>query len=227
MHVRLKVSQGPKAGKEIKIPTPKCVIGRDGREKGVDLQINNDAISRQHCVIMTSENEVVVRDLKSRNGTFVNDERVTGEAVLLHGDSLKVGPLQFEMLIEQSASKPKRAKVADIKEAVARTAEGGGGSGSSSDMDDVSQWLDEADTQEKSRRTIDPETRQFRLDDTVSPVAATAAQSDKTGDTKTVVAALKKPEKKEPGKLPPRPTTNKADSREAAADMLKKFFNRR
>lgn len=224
MHVRLKVVQGPKAGKELPVASAKFVIGR---EEGCTLRIPNDAISRKHCVIVTSANEVMVRDLNSRNGTFVNDERVAGEAVLLNGDVLKVGPIPFELMIEQSVARPKLPKVADIKEAVARTAEVGGGGGSSSDIDDVSQWLDEADSQEKSRRTTDPETRQFRLDDTVAPVAATATQPAKTGDTKTIVAAVKRPEKKEPGKLPPRPSTTKADSREAAADMLKKFFNRR
>jgi len=225
MHVRLKVVQGSKAGKEIKIPTPQCVIGREGRESGVDLQINNDAISRKHCAIVATSNEVMVRDLKSRNGTFVNDERVNGEAVLLNGDILRIGPMPFEMMIEQTVSKPKLPKVADIKEAVARTAEAGGGS-STSDLEDVTQWLDEADTQEKSRRT-DPETRQFRLDDTTAPLEGTAAGAAKASDSKTITMAPKRPDKKEPGKLPPRPATTKADSREAAADMLKKFFNRR
>jgi hypothetical protein len=36
-----------------------------------------------------------------------------------------------------------------------------------------------------------------------------------------------KPEKREPGKLPPRPSSAAATSREAAADMLKKFFHNR
>jgi len=224
MHVRLKILQGSSEGKEIKIPTPQCVIGRDGRDKGVDLQINNDAISRKHCAILTTENEVIVRDLNSRNGTFVNEERVATEAVLLNGDTLRIGAKQFEMLIEHSNSKPKRPKVADIKDAVARAAEVGVASNSTSDIDDVSQWLDEADTQEKSRRTTDPETRQFRLDESG---AASDTSTEKPSDSKTVVTASKRPDKKEPGKLPPRPTTNKADSREAAADMLKKFFNRR
>jgi pSer/pThr/pTyr-binding forkhead associated (FHA) protein len=222
MHVRLKIQQGSNAGKEIKVSAAKYIIGR---EEGCALRINNEAISRKHCVILTTENEVVVRDLNSRNGTFVNDEKVNGEAVLLHGDILKVGPLPFEMIIEQSAAKAKRPKVADIKEAVARTAEVGGGGGSTSDLDDINSWLDEADTQEKSRRTTDPETRQFRLDDTVTPTAEAADTAAKPSDSKTIT--LKRPDKKEPGKLPPRPTTNKADSREAAADMLKKFFNRR
>jgi pSer/pThr/pTyr-binding forkhead associated (FHA) protein len=220
MHVRLKILQGSNTGKELKIPAPKCIIGRG---EDCHLRPNSDAISRHHCVIVTSENEVIVRDLKSRNGTFVNEEKVTEEAVLLNGDILRVGPLQFEMMIEQSVAKPKRAKVADIKEAVARTAEGSSVN-STSDLDDVTSWLEEADTHEKSRRTTDPDTRQFRLDDTVAPAEGAATA---TADTKTVVGELKRPEKKAPGKLPPRPTTNKADSREAAADMLKKFFNRR
>ena len=126
-------------------------------------------------------------------------------------------------MIEQSPSKTKRPKVADIKEAVARTAEGSGVN-STSDLDDVTQWLDEADTQEKSRRTTDPETRQFRLDDTASPAEG---GSEILPDTKSLATATKRPDKKSPGKLPPRPSTQKADSREAAADMLKKFFNRR
>jgi len=221
MHVRLKIMQGSNNGKEVKIPTPKCMIGR-----GDDCQLRptSDAISRHHCVIITSENEVIVRDLKSRNGTFVNDERVADEAVLLSGDILRVGPLQFELLIEQSVAKPKLPKVANIQEAVARTAEGGPAN-STSDLDDVNSWLDEADTQEKSRRTSTPETRQFRLDENAAPANGTTVAA--VAENKTVVAAPKRPDKKEPGKLPPRPATQKADSREAAADMLKKFFNRR
>src|SRR5262245_36807921 len=220
MHVLLKILQGSNAGKELKIPTPKCLIGR-GDE--CHLKPQSEAISRRHCVIVTTENEVVVRDLHSRNGTYVNEERVAEEAVLLHGDILRVGPLQFEMLIEQSPAKSKRPKVADIKEAVARTAEGSG-INSTSDLDDVSEWLDEADTQEKSRRTTAPETRQFRLDDTVSPAEGS---SQTAPDAKAGATTLKRPDKKVPRKLPPRPATTKADSREAAADMLKKFFNRR
>ena len=87
MHVRLKILQGSNTGKELKIPTPKCNIGRG---EDCHLRPNSDAISRHHCVIESSENEVIVRDLKSRNGTFVNEEKVTDVAVLLNGDILRV-----------------------------------------------------------------------------------------------------------------------------------------
>ena len=220
MQVRLKVLQGAHAGKEIKLPAPQCIIGRGD---DCHLKPQAEAISRRHCIIVTSENDIVVRDLNSRNGTFVNGDKVEGEAVLLSGDILRVGPLEFEAIIEQLPGKGKRPKVADIKEAVARTAENSN-IASTSDLGDVSQWLDEADVEERHRRTSDPETRQFRLDDTVMPADA---KQEKPSDTKTLTPGSKRPDKKPPGKLPPRPTLQKTDSREAAADMLKKFFNRR
>jgi hypothetical protein len=221
MQVRLKILHGSKAGKEVKIPAPKCLIGRG---EDCHLRPSIDAVSRRHCEIITSENEVMVRDLKSRNGTFVNGERVTGEAVLLSGDLLGVGPLEFEMLIDQSPAKAKRPKVADIKEAVARTAEGSESS-SSTDLGDVSEWLEEADTEEKQRRTIDPDTRQFRLDETAP--AEGQKKDTATVETKALPSESKKEQKKSPGKLPPRPAKQTKDSQEAAAGMLKKFFNRR
>jgi predicted component of type VI protein secretion system len=230
MQVRLKILQGSNAGKEIKLPAPKCVIGRGD---DCHLRPQSDAISRRHCVIITTENEAVVRDLNSRNGTFVNNERVAEESVLLGGDVLRVGPLEFEVAVEQTPGKPKRPKVSDIKEAVARTAESSS-IGTTTELDDVSQWLEEADTEEKQRRVTDPETRQFRLDDTAMPAEdENGKKVGSTAETKALKPDPKKadkPEKKkkeEPGKLPQRPTSNSKDSREAAADMLKKFFNRR
>ncbi len=222
MQVRVKILQGSHAGKEVKIPVPKCVIGR-GDE--CHLRPQSDAISRRHCVIISNDQEVVVRDLNSRNGTYVNGERVAEEAVLLTGDVLRVGPLEFEMMIEQTAAKIKRPKITDIKQVVARTAEGSS-HGSNGDLEDVTQWLEEGDAQHKSRT---PETRQFRLDDTAMPTAP-AANETSVVDTKAMApdaAKAARPEKKAPGKLPPRPDAQAKDSREAAADMLKKFFNRR
>ena len=220
MHLRLRVLKGSNAGKEIPIPVPKCLIGRG---EDCHLRPQLEAVSRHHCVILTTENEVMVRDLNSRNGTFVNGEKVAGEAVLLAEDVLRIGPVEFELLIEQSQAKAKRPKVADIKEAVARTAEGSS-VGATTELGDIGQWLEEADSEHKQRHT-DPDTRQFRIDDTSPPSDGTTKVAA-AHDTKAMVPE-KKGDKKGPGKLPPRPTTSKENSREAAADMLKKFFNRR
>src|SRR5688500_15577931 len=161
MQVRLKILQGSNAGNEIKVPVPKCLIGR-GDE--CNLRPQSDAISRRHCVIITTDHDVSVRDLNSRNGTYVNGERIAEDTVLLNGDLLKVGPLEFEMLVEQTAAKIKRTKVTDIKAAAARTAEGSSVS-ATTELGDVGQWLEEAEETEKKRRP-DTETRLFQLDDT-------------------------------------------------------------
>ena len=227
MQVRVKILHGSNAGQEVKIPTPKCLIGR-GDE--CHLKPQSDAVSRKHCVIITTDTEVVVRDLNSRNGTFVNGERVGEESVLLSGDQLRVGPLEFEMVIEQTAARAKRPKVSDIKEAVARTAEGGTSS-ATSDLGEVTDWLSELDDADRERRTTDPETRQFRIDDTTDRGTVVEAKEGATTDTKALPPDEAQPKKKEkklpPGKLPPRPSAQTKDSREAASDMLKKFFNRR
>jgi hypothetical protein len=96
MQVRLRIMLGPNAGKEIKIPIPHCIIGR---EEGCHVKINNHTISPKHCVIETNENGIVVRDLNSRLGTFVNAQRVAGETKLLSDDILAVGDKQFVIII--------------------------------------------------------------------------------------------------------------------------------
>jgi hypothetical protein len=47
-------------------------------------------ISREHCALLAQGGEVLVRDT-SRYGTWVNGERVAGEAVLAAGDRLRIG----------------------------------------------------------------------------------------------------------------------------------------
>jgi pSer/pThr/pTyr-binding forkhead associated (FHA) protein len=230
MLVKLKILKGPSVGKEVKLPAPKCLIGR---QEGCHMRAQSDAVSRQHCVIVTSENEVVIRDLNSRNGTLVNEQRIAEETVLLHGDIVRIGPLEFEVCIEKKAGKPKRPAVNDLRDVLARTAEAGSSSSTTMELGDINKWLDEGDAVAKAARIADPETRQYKAGDTDPAISA-------ANDTKAIDEAKKKAEeealkaeeeakkkKKEPGKLPPRPQFSAKDSRDAAADTLKKFFNRR
>lgn len=226
MQVRIKLLKGTHEGKEVKLPAPKCLIGRND---DCHLKPQSEAVSRRHCVILTTDSEVIVRDLNSRNGTYVNGEKITGDTVLLQGDQVKVGPLEFEMLIEQTAARIKKPKVSDIKEAATRMVESTA-SASSQDLTDVTAWLDEADVKART------ETRQFRVDDTATGTVAevlgeggedTVKPAAAQETTEVKMDDSKRPEKKAPGKLPPRAAVQSKDSREAASDMLKKLFNRR
>jgi len=239
MVVRLKVIHGPSAGKEIKIAKTPFVIGR---QDDCHLRPKSDAISRRHCELVFGESQVIARDLGSKNGTYVNGDRIVGDRVLKLGDHLKVGPLEFEVLFEVGLSSEKRPKVAGVKDAAMR-------SGDSSFGDaDVSSWLDEPAVAARSRPPVESETRQFKLEETdrlalsagtgtaaaappqapSTEVAGAAPVSSESSSTSMSKEDLKrKIEGKEVGKLQPRAEATTANSREAAADALKKFFNRR
>lgn len=52
-------------------------------------------VSRVHCVLEPVASRWCVRDLSSRNGTFVNGERIWGQLPLREGDEIRVGSVRF------------------------------------------------------------------------------------------------------------------------------------
>jgi pSer/pThr/pTyr-binding forkhead associated (FHA) protein len=97
MKVQLVVVQGCPTGKALPFPRGEFVFGR-----GVECHIrpNSDWVSRQHCLLRVTEDAVHLRDLGSRNGTLVNGARLRGERRLDHGDKVQVGPLVFQLEID-------------------------------------------------------------------------------------------------------------------------------
>lgn len=71
----------------------KVVIGRD---PGCDIHVAIDHLSRRHVEIEIRSNQLVLKDLGSANGTFVNGNRVD-EATLRPGDKIKLDVLTFEV----------------------------------------------------------------------------------------------------------------------------------
>jgi len=68
-----------------------------GRAEDNELPINEASISGRHCVFVLSGPEVIVRDLNSSNGTYVNGEPVA-EAVLRPGDNIQVGVIDIRFV---------------------------------------------------------------------------------------------------------------------------------
>jgi hypothetical protein len=215
MDLKLRVLEGKNAGQEISIAGKKYLIGR---AEDCHLRPGSDLISRHHCVLLIEDGYIGVRDFGSKNGTFVNQERVVGERELKAGDRLTIGPLLFEVHIAHGLAAKKRPPVVDIREAAARTAQD-----ATHDPLDVTQWLAgeaEAETTAPSAK----ETHQVSMTDTDS-VQMSATQTvvpDSPADEKKP----KGPHTKKPaGKLPPVASTSK-DSQAAAAAMLSKFRKR-
>ncbi len=68
-----------------------------GRSPAADVMLEHLSVSRRHAVVATRGDVVVVLDDRSLNGVVVNDERV-GEAVLAHGDEIRLGEVSIRFL---------------------------------------------------------------------------------------------------------------------------------
>jgi len=84
------------------LPTSEVPVGRD---PGNLLAIPDPSLSRRHCVILPAENGYLVRDLDSRNGTYVNGVAVK-EGALQHGDQISIGDSVFIVLIREDGKQP-------------------------------------------------------------------------------------------------------------------------
>lgn len=81
-------------GREFDFPlSPGVLIA--GRDTTCDLTLDSRKVSRRHMSCTVSADEVIVRDLGSRNGIFVSDIQVK-EARLAEGDEVKIGEFSLE-----------------------------------------------------------------------------------------------------------------------------------
>src|SRR5437660_171217 len=99
MDVRLIVTTGKARGREVPLPSTIFVIGRGPR---CHLRPHCPSVSKLHCAIARWAGKLVVRDLKSHNGTFLNSARVVGEARAHDGDVLRVGSLTFTFRVQEA-----------------------------------------------------------------------------------------------------------------------------
>ena len=67
-----------------------------GRSAPADIIVGGSAVSRAHCRVDLAGDKLRVTDLNSTNGTFIDDQRVNGSALLPVGSVLRVGNVTFE-----------------------------------------------------------------------------------------------------------------------------------
>jgi eukaryotic-like serine/threonine-protein kinase len=122
--ITLTVTQGMLQGKEYVFDGPSlCMVGRASDS---DLQLPSDCfhadISRRHCLLEIDPPAIRVRDLDSRNGTFVNGVRIcrssdtqvdgsdagddTSGCELKDGDEVQLGNVRFRVTIDTRNSVP-------------------------------------------------------------------------------------------------------------------------
>lgn len=70
-----------------------------GRAKDADIRLKDIKVSREHCEVNVDGDKHTIKDLGSRNGTFINGEKAVGTVNLKDGDQIRLGfsVLQFFM----------------------------------------------------------------------------------------------------------------------------------
>ena len=103
---------GKDSGKRHKLKPGTMTIGRSPQ---ADISLDDDRISRIHCAIKWSDNTITIEDKGSRNGTYVDSQKIShthlppGAAVQLGHSAMKIeykneAELQYEQSIMHSAS---------------------------------------------------------------------------------------------------------------------------
>jgi pSer/pThr/pTyr-binding forkhead associated (FHA) protein len=80
------------AAREFKLNRSPLVMGRSSSS---DIQVESSLVSRQHARLTITNLGVLVEDLGSRNGVFLNSQRIRGSVRMKSGDSLTVGDETF------------------------------------------------------------------------------------------------------------------------------------
>lgn len=117
---KLQAITGEFDGQEVAIERDMLI----GRHQDADLVLQSAEISRRHAAFLLKDDALWVQDLKSSNGTFVNDIRIEHDKMLKDGDivqfaSIKfnvLAPAKIESVIEQSVPEIEIEPVSQVVE---------------------------------------------------------------------------------------------------------------
>jgi len=207
VEVKLILVGGKSAGRAVSVAGPKFLIGRAPE---CHLRPQSDRVSRRHAEILLRGGAAAVRDLGSSNGTYVNDERIDSERELKTGDHLKIGPLEFEVQLSVSIGGKRKSKVRNVQEAAARTVE----SAADNDEDIIGDWLAEDEGVDDAGTA------------TTQTLRDTLAARKKAAEVAAKAGGLPKKEER-PAQLDQQKKAAPQNTRDAANEMLKQFFERK
>jgi predicted Zn finger-like uncharacterized protein len=95
----LAVINGPDAGNVYRIEKPRITIGRTG----ADLALNDTEVSRIHAAIEIRDLTWVLEDMKSTNGTLVEEQKITGPVELPNQGEFQIGGTTIMLIVTEEA----------------------------------------------------------------------------------------------------------------------------
>jgi len=89
-----------------------------GRDLDCDVHISDHRISRQHAIISATVKGVLVEDLSSSNGTFINGQRIVQPTLIKPGDLLSFHNLEFQTVNISAANSECLVLRSDFQDAI-------------------------------------------------------------------------------------------------------------
>ena len=114
------VEGGPKDGETIRLEGITTVMGR---QLDNDVVESHGSVSRHHALIVRSDLGHALRDLSSRNGTFIGGKRVTGDYLLKDGDTVRLGSSGVSYVFESPWAETLQITVDEVREVDAAVTE--------------------------------------------------------------------------------------------------------
>jgi pSer/pThr/pTyr-binding forkhead associated (FHA) protein len=111
MDVKLTVEKGARKKQEIRLKSEDTIIGR---RAGCDLRVPSASVSRRHCRLSFHDDCLVVEDLQSANGTYLNGVRIKDTQPVRPGDRLEVGPVTFLVEYQSPAGDSEAGEVLEL-----------------------------------------------------------------------------------------------------------------
>src|SRR6202035_4396508 len=81
-------------GQSYELKVDKTTVGRVDDNT---FQIAHPSVSSHHCEVLLRGSDVVIKDLNSTNGTFINNQQINGEAVLKESQILRLGQVEIRL----------------------------------------------------------------------------------------------------------------------------------
>lgn len=233
MIAKLIVASGKNAGRSIAVKRNKLLIGR---AEQCDIRPLSEEVSRRHCAVTVGPAEVWVEDLGSRNGTYVNNQRIAERTKVADGDLIKVGSLELRVSCTMPAP-----SFTGSEEDISRLM--------MAEDDEPAGMADTTRTLQADGGDVGDDSSASSIHNTAAAPAGTGtgsaessfvsgidadgkdgagAESDSGSASSRSALEAFKAAKDKPGGLPQGTKKPAADSsRDAAADALRKFFERK
>src|SRR5687768_11408772 len=86
-----------------------------GRSSAADIPLVGQLVSRRHATFTLTDSGVDVADHSSRNGVFVNGERITGPQALRPGDIITIGDDSMTLVELQEPAERRKETISDMR----------------------------------------------------------------------------------------------------------------